>query len=375
MQRRTFISGMAASLALGTQIASAQRTTRAGSTVLTSEFTGATIDFTDSGLEIMQFHVDDAEGVEHAHFKDDGDGRFDINFFPTELGDAGEYAKSIYNMWQSTLGKTVELIDEQAVEDGGWLIWSLKGGLMYMEYQYGSYPKHDLVTFMQLNAGMFPELFQKAQLVKVDDLPPMLFDADSGILAVAEQHSAGTGTTATSASTSTRTTRSTSSTSNTTESATTSTGVGAAADVIAHREKFWTSYEEFFALLEIVGDETVTKTESSNAWASMANISLEWQQYPTTAAELTFSAAEADLESTYLSWADLVGQMGVSFEQFFMGAAEVDEFVAIFGEFELVDGDLATILDGLGSLRDHNLRAKTDIQNVIRNLGSVNLAA
>lgn len=373
MQRRTFISGMAASLALGTRIASAQRTTRAESTVLTSEFTGATIDFTDSGLELIQFHVDAAEGVEHAHFQAGEGQRFDINFFPTKLGDSGEYVKGNFNMWQATMPDLVELIDEQSIDDGGWMIWSLDNKLLYyFEYQYGAYADHDLVIFMQSETAQFLDFFDMAQSVKVDNLPPMLFDADSEILAVAEQHSAGTVTTGTS---STRTTRSTGSTSNTTETTTTASGVSAAADVIAHRETFWASYDEFFALLEVAGEETTTKTESSNAWASMANISLEWQQYPTTAAELTFSPAEADLESTYLAWADLVGEMGVTFEQFFMGAADVDEFVAIFGELQLVDNDLASILDGLGALGTHNLKAKEDVQRAIQGLGWIKLEA
>lgn len=354
MQRRTFVSGLTAALALGAHNAVAQRS-GTSSTVVTSEFTGATIDFTDSGLELLQLHVDSAEGVEHAHFNIGEGNRFDICFFPTEFGDSADYVTGIYNMWAATMPDQIELFDEQSIDDGGWMIWTVGGErLAYYEYQYGAYPNHDLVIFLEVEIASFVDVFNQAQLVTVDDLAPMLFDADSAIVSVAEEVAAGTASTTTSTrNTNSRSTRSSKSTpANETES--TTTGGGAVEGVLAHRKAFWESYDRFLTLLEIVVDDTATSTDSADAWAGMANIALEWQLFPATAAELDFSASETDLEISYLSWADLVGEMGVTFEQYFIGTVPVDDFLDLVDEFELVDAELAQLLEGYGGIRHNN---------------------
>jgi len=371
MNRRKFVLSTSAAMALAGTHAMAQRTTRSQSTVATSEFTGATVDYSASGLVLKQQHVDEEEGAEHFHFEVPQDGRFDINFWPTALGDTADYFSWYFELWESNLGNMIEVIDRQTVGDGGWITWSLGERLCYYEYQLGSYPEHDLVILLEADKSIFQEYLEKAQLVLVDELEPMLFVVDSDIAAVASRNSSAGSTTSTS-SRSTRTTRNETTTEtpeSNTSTSTSTTESDSLQAVVDHRSAFHESFAEFIELLEVVGDDTATEDESAAALAAMANISLIWQTYPSEAAGLTFSSGQSELRTTYLSWADAVGAMGTSFEQFFMGAAPIDDYLAAFETFKVIDADLLTLLEA-GS-QSRNLNANMALAEPLRILDLV----
>src|SRR5690554_1631425 len=117
MNRRTFFLGASASLALVSNQAFAQRRGQSSST-LTSELTGGEVDLADSGLEVLNQHIDEADGSEHIHFAVEG-GQFDLIFWPRSSGDAADFVDTAVGMFTSVMPETEE-VGSDTYEDGGW---------------------------------------------------------------------------------------------------------------------------------------------------------------------------------------------------------------------------------------------------------------
>lgn len=240
------------------------------------------------------------------------------------------------------------------------------GNVAYYEYQLGAYPGHDLVVAFNTAPEEFADTFEQAQAVLIDGLPPFLFTQESDILALASARvstptsSLRTGrNTTTREETTPRNTRGSRSSSSQTSTATeessgsrtssrTSMGNDPIEIVRNHRDAFLDSYDEFFALLESAADETAPSQTVEQAFTDMVDLARGWQQYPTDAAKVQFGPEHTDLKAVYLEWADIVGELGLTFEDFSMNLATVDDFLNVYDEFTIVDTELRALLRNAG---------------------------
>lgn len=366
MNRRTFFLGASAGLApIGNQ-AFAQRRGQS-STTLTSELTGGEVDLGNSGLEVINHHIDNADGSEHIHFAVEG-GQFDLIFWPHTSGDATDFVANAAAMFPAVMPDTEEL-GADTYEDGGWIALDA-GVLAYYEYQLGAYGDHDLIVTLAAPLDTFEQVYEQAQAIQLDGMPPFLFSEESGIVALAAERASAASSTTTS-----RTSRGSSTAATNSRSSRSSTSQASSEDpveaVLEHRATFITSYDAFFEQLELAADETATDREVEDAFAALVNFAFEWQGYPDQAAEVTFTPDLADLESTYLDWADAIGEMGFVFEEFYMGTATVDDYLAVHDEWTVIDDDLLAILDGLGNRLGRRAIQRRRIAWSMKSLGNV----
>lgn len=116
-----------------------------------------------------------------------------------------------------------------------------------------------------------------------------------------------------------------------------------------HRDTFLDSYDEFFTLLQTAADDSTTESEFADLFDEMVVIAREWQGYPEEAAAVSFGPEHADLEATYLDWADLVRELGYAFEDIFQGVGSTDDFLDVYDQWTVIDGELMAILRQSGS--------------------------
>lgn len=361
MNRRTFFFGAAAGTALIGNSALAQRRSR-DTTILTSELTGGKIDISGTDLVVAQQHIDDADGSEHIHFEVEG-GQFDLIFWPHTSGNAADFVTNAASMYSAVFPDTEDL-GSDSYEDGGWLAFDA-GVIGYFEYQLEAYGDHDLIVALVSPRDTFQDKFDQAQLILLDGMSPFLFHEESEIQAIAEERAsvATSGTSRTSRGSTTsdesKVSRSSrSSTSHDDEEGETNTRSRSSSNrgddpvdaVVSHRATFLENYDQFYAFLQVAADETATDREVEDAFAAMLNIAFAWQEYPAQAARIEFTANLANLETVYLNWADAIGEMGFLFEDFYMGQATVDDYLAAQDAWSLIDDDLIAILETLSGV-------------------------
>lgn len=402
MNRRKFVLSASASLALVGNNALAQRS-RSTSSALTSELTGGEIDISGTSLELNNQHIEEADGSEHVHFAVPDGGQFDIIFWPQASGDPAEFVQMQVDMFASVLGE-VEQIATDTYEDGGWIAFDI-GNIGYYEYQLDAYPGHDLVVFFNAPQEAFADTLGQAQAVLIDGMPPFLFTEESDVIALAasrvstttssssrsSRSSRGTSTSETEE-TNTRSSRSDRGTSTTeteetntrssrsdrgeseqtggNRTSSTTSGGDPVAAVRSHRDTFLYSYDDFYALLQTAADESTPSSELEQAFTDMVTIAREWQQYPTEAAKIQFGPEHADLEATYLEWADLVSDLGYEFEDFYQNIGSVDAFLDAYDRWQVVDSELQSLLRNLGHRFQRRAKSRSTIA---RGLGSVRL--
>lgn len=357
MNRRTFFLGASAGLAFAGNQALAQQRGQS-TTTLVSELTGGEVDLADSGLEVVNQHIDEADGSEHIHFAVEG-GQFDLIFWPHSSGDAAEFVATAVGMY-SAIYPDAEELGTDTYDDGGWFAFDA-GVLGYYEYQIGAYGDHDLIVTLAAPLETFEQVYEQAQSIQLDGMPPFLFSEESGISDLAAERAetaAGSTTSRTTRGSSTEGRSSRSSRSSTSEddnetetnsrSSSQSTGDPVEA-VLQHRETFLDSYDDFYAQLQLAADESATDREVEDAFAALVNIAFVWKTYPEDAAEVAFTPDLAELEATYLDWADAIAEMGTVFEQFYMSTATVDDYLDAHDAWSVTDDELMAILVGLSS--------------------------
>lgn len=359
MNRRSFFLGASAGLALIGNQASAQRRGQSSS-ILTSELTGGEVDVAGTELEVVNQHIDDADGSEHIHFAVEG-GQFDLVFWPHTSGDAADFVANAAGMFSTVMPDTEE-IGSDSYDDGGWIAFDA-GVIGYYEYQLGAYGDHDLIVTLAAPHDAFEQVLEQAQAILLDGMPPFLFTEESGIQEIAAERASAA------SSTSSRTNRNTSNEGNNSRSSRSSTSEGNESEtssrsssttnapdpvdvVRSHRQTFLASYEAFYEQLQIAADDQATDREQEDAFAATVNHAFEWQGYPDQAAEVSFISTLADLEAVYLDWADAVGEMGFEYEKFFLGTATVDDFLAVHDAWTVLDDELLATLNSLGN-RSH----------------------
>ena len=362
MNRRKFVWATSASIALMSHRALAQRSSRNSSTtVLTSELTGGEVDVSGTSLEMVNQHIDTADGSEHFHFAMEDGGQFDIIMWPQATADAADFVQSQINMFLA-INPDSEILAEDEFEDGGWVAFNVNN-VGYYEYQLNAYPGHDLVILFNAPAETFETIFEQAQAVHIDGFPPFLFAEESAILSVAatqvttnstsSRSSRGSATGEATNSRSSRSSRGTSETTTETPETRSSrsssrSGSSAAADPVTlvreHRDTFLDSYDEFYTLLQSAADETTPEDDVDQAFVEMVSIAKEWQGYPEDAALVIWESGTAELETAYLDWADLVGELGYTFEDFYNRLASVDDFLGVYDAWVVADDELLAIL-------------------------------
>lgn len=372
MNRRTFFLGASAGMALVGNQAFAQRRGQSSS-ILTSELTGGEVDLADSGLEVVNHHIDEADGSEHIHFAVEG-GQFDLVFWPRSSGDAADFVANAVGMY-SAINPDTEELGIDTYEDGGWVAFDA-GVVGYYEYQLGAYGDHDLIVTLAAPLETFEQVYEQAQSIQLDAMPPFLFSEDSGIVALAAERASATSSTSSRTGRNSRSSRSSTPDDNETEtnSRTSSNRTGAPdpiSIVTNHRSEFLESYDDFYAQLQMAAEETATDREVEDAFAALVNIAFVWQEYPSQATAVTFTPDLADLETTYLDWANAIGEMGTVFEEFYMGTSTVDDYLAVHDEWSVIDDELLAILDGLGSHVNHRAIRHHEIALSLAALGSV----
>lgn len=351
MNRRSFFLSASAGLALAGNRAMAQRSNRGASSILTSELTGGEVDVSGTSFPMVNQHIEAEDGSEHFHFEVEG-GQFDIIMFPDELGDPEDYLRSLAEMYFATMPG--EIFAEESFDDGNWIAFHFAdaGSIGYYESQLNAYPGHHLLITFNSPVEEFAANFEDAQSVLIDGLPPFLFHEESDILALVEEHaeSTSTGTTGTSTRTSrsSRTSNTTGNDEDTPRSRTSSGGGDAIEQIRTHREEFLDSYDIFFSVLQVVADDASSAAEVEEGFDELVVIAQGWQEYPDQAADVEFSADQSELEITYLDWADLIGEMGLAFEDIAMGVGSTEDFLGVYEEWTLVDDYLVEQLDALG---------------------------
>lgn len=80
----------------------------------------------------------------------------------------------------------------------------------------------------------------------------------------------------------------------------------------------------------------------------MNEIALLWQNYPEDAQALAVPAGMESLGALYGDWANVVGELGRSFEQLYMGVDTIDAFIAAVTEWETLDAELEAELSVYG---------------------------
>lgn len=320
MNRRTFAIASTIGLATIAQNAAAQRTAKTKTAV--SEFTGGVVDYSNTQLELVQSHIDETDLSEHFHFQTAAGSRFDIAFWPREHGSSIELVNWYIGMIESNNLGEVQADDH--FDDGGWFIMDTTH-LDYFEYQIGSYPEHDLVTLTWNYEDEFEFIIEEAQKILIDGMPPMLFLDESEVMAAAKPK---------------RTTRTASST-NATVAATSSDAV---AQVRKHQRDFHESLSLGFEHLDIATDDTSSEEAKGDALLELLLITVEWQNAPVYAKEVVFADTEAELQSLYLNWADLLRELGFAVEGLLLGSGSADQMTAAQKAFTVVDEELADLL-------------------------------
>lgn len=337
MNRRTFAITSTLGLAMVAQGAVAQRT--ATGKTATSVYTGGVVDYSNTQLEFVQSHIDETEMAEHFHFKTAAGSNFDITFWPRENGPSVNLVNFYIEMVDSNgLG---EVRTDDHFDDGGWVIMD-NSHMDYFEYQIGSYPEHDLVTFIWNREDEFEFIVEEAQKILVDGMPPMLFLEESDAIAASKPQ---------------RKTRTVGSSGDTA----TATSSDAVAQVRQHQQDFYTSMELGFQNLDIVSDATASKTAKDDAFFALLNITVEWQNAPAYAKDVVFADSEAELESLYLHWADLLRGFGLAFEGVLLSSASSDDLTAAEQAFTPVDQELTDMLATMSNdapSKAHNDRKK-----------------
>lgn len=354
MNRRNFVLSASVLAAFGGNQALAQRGSRSASTILTSELTGGKIDISGTSLEMVNFHIDDADGSEHVHFKVEREGQFDIYFWPQKNSDSGEFVQ----WWVDTSMSIMpgEVLGSEDFGDGGYIAYN-SYQLAYYEYQRDAYPGHDIVIIFHAEPDIFEEVFAEAQKILIDGAPPFLFQEDSGIFDIAksemEKQTAATSGTTSRTSRGSSNTAEESSESETTRGTRNSRETNAATEssgpieaVNTHRNEFWSTYGEFYDLIDVLTADGASDKEVEDTFMLMLNIALDWQGYPARAAEVSFTRDLAGLEAAYLNWADGVALLGTTFETFAFGEAEIDLYLEANEAFAPLDKALELELGG-----------------------------
>lgn len=349
--RRNFVAAGTAMLAFASQRALAQYEDLTGESVVVSDSTGEEIDLGETGFEFSSRYSDDDYEAESFLFGNDSS-VVSIKFVPT-----GNTPESV-NELEST--KLVEFYPETneagsaILDDGTWLAYSIatRTGLkrsVYIEFQIGAFPEHDLLVDFTSNVETFEADFALLQQVAIAGMPPFLFTGDSEIeTLVFPTIAATTGST-------NRTTRVGGSTKvNTNPTETPVSGTGADDDFVesvqTHREEFMSSFGDFATALGVFGEDTSTETDQDDALIVMANVSLEWIDYPEQASLLAAPAEFAGLGDLYLNWADEIGLLGQLFTDAFTGVGELAPAFDQIDVVDTIDKQLKAELDPLGEV-------------------------
>lgn len=350
MNRRNFFKVSVAGLALASTRVAAQSTT-AG--IFVSELTNSEWDFSASGFEIKDHTFAPENSFERVILgTEKGTLTFEMGVTGSE--DMKLYLEETRTQYAMLFGAVEELGDGDEAT-GGWMAFSVAGSTStlanYNEYQIEAFPGFDMVIQYSTDAALFAEEFAKVQSMDIGGLAPFMFAEQSKVTEIVFAPAAATsaGTTRTK-----RTSRAASNTTATEQPAVTQEAVASSGDpdftaaVLTHYEGFHTLLAEFYEKLELAGADTTSDADIALLIPRLANIAIDWQQYPTQAAALTAPAGSESLGVLYTDWAAAIGEMGVTFEQFLMFGAEVDPFVAAVDVWEPIDIELHAQLNGLG---------------------------
>lgn len=330
MNRREFSIASLATVTLGGfQSVSAQLA--AGSDDYVSEFTGATFTWDASKWFLNGSGVTD-KGWERFNLMH-ALGSLYVQIIPNTLVAPDEFA----NRFISDL-EPEDIVSSDSFSDGGFAIAYLppmsapNGQIVYCEYQLGAFPGYDLQIRFWSREDHFADTYPLVQDIDLAGGPPFLFVAESAVDALdIASFSKAQGT-------STRTSRSSTSASeeDSVSQSDSDVPVGDYASVVnERREAFLASWDVFYG--HLMSLENLSGDEQTRILTIMVNIALEWQPYPRMAAELTAPEEMKTLSTLYVDWAGFVGEMGILFEQIYIGDDQSEAFVAARSSWEAVD--------------------------------------
>lgn len=361
MNRRSFITAGTAVLALSSHRAFGQVINQLSGVNATSELTGAVIDLGKTGFAFHSRYVDSRADVEIMAFSNetcDGAVRFIPNGTDPELFLA-DRADGIAAQMESSA-----IVGSDEFDDGGWIALaitddeSIKRGA-YLEVQLNAFDGYDLEVFFVSDLETLDDNFDRIQQVHVEGLEPFLFTQESGMPAITFVE----GSTSTSGR-SGRSTRSSSSQADDTEDTNTrgsetsaNQGSGRTASggdpetaieaVRDHQSQFNDDLDRFYEIVEMLADET-TETEDDGWFDEMLAFMYSWKDYPSIASDLAFPSELSALETAYVDWADGVGQMGISMEEWLFEDAGIDPFLDAIDVAVQLNNALSAELRALG---------------------------
>lgn len=308
-----------------------------------SELTGSTIKLLDDSwrFDADIYEIEESRNLTRETVSVSSEtATVEIDFVSTSMSPA-DYLYSIRD--RLTLSwNSYEEIDNGITSDGEWLIgMGTTGDLelaVYVEYQAGAFPDHDLVvTFLGDIPTVSDDLDAMQSGISIGDAEPMFMMEESNVAAT----TFGSGQQQTSS----RNRRRGGSTTETQDPVGGDSGF--VDGVIAHRSVFAGEMEQFLTAVLMFGDDAISDAQVQEAFGVMDDCSDLWVLYPDQAARLSAPAEYADLETMYLAWADDIAELGNSW----IGArAGLEETSAMFDQLDVVlaaDDDLGAALDAL----------------------------
>lgn len=343
--RRLFVGSIAASAAFSgiSRLTVAAAAPDSADREFESELTGSVIELLDDAwsFDTDIYEIEESRSLTRETVSvSSATATVEIDFVSTSmapaeyLGGIEERLKSVWNSYES--------IDSGVTSDGEWLAGVGTSGdlelAVYVEYQAGAFPDHDLVvTFVGDTPTVTDDLDALQSGIAIGDAEPMFMMEESNVTSIvfgSDQQQ-----------TSSRTRGDRGSTTDTEDPAVTDSEF--VDDVIAHRSVFAGELEQYLTAVLMFGDDEITDAQIQEAFGVMDECAELWVLYPDQAAQLSAPAEYADLETMYLTWADDIAELGNSW----IGArAGVEETSAMFDQLDVViatDEDLGAALDAL----------------------------
>lgn len=350
MNRRTFVTSLASSLAL---IGVATDVTAQRKRPVISKLTDAEIDFGNTNFEFDDHRVsitgsNQVETVslssDHAHLN--------IHFimWKPRLDPVGHYDDLIDQLEADPDVRNIQGLGVNSLPDGAWMAYSheneKRSVSTYWEIQLDAFADQGVDLWVELHTfdHELEASLADTQEVTIAGLPPLLFMEDSSIAAglfapVEEVNSA---------------TRLTNSLRGSRSETTNTAGTGdVVEDVRAHQQQFKGEVDDLYAALDTVAAGATGK-EEADAITTVFGLGVSWQGYPATARSVQFSADLQSLEIVYVDWADAVGVLGTTLLGVLSGEASADDFGIAMEAVNTADRKLAAELRNLGVFPDSN---------------------
>lgn len=338
MNRRKFLLAASSGVAFFANSATARQSSQTD-TLIISELTNAEIDFSESGFTFLERETE--ESAENISLQTPT-GSVNFLILPTGSVDSQALVDRFMNA-ATAQGATIHDLGSESLDDGIWraLVSELTNESVgyYIEYQNEAFQDLDIVIELRSDPARFHDEFALMQTISFGGSPPFLFLEESKVesLDYSVTKSSSTRTSQNKgSSTSPRAKRTTPSKSG--------DGATFAQAISDQRTVHANSINKFFKLLEDSGKPDVSEAQTREYIDALVDIALTWQTYPDVAAELKIPGDYEELGNLYLDWADAVGLMGGTFDEFTRGIADADAFLQAVDDWELLDADLETAL-------------------------------